>query len=259
VLLAELTIRHTRRHMPTRRVALGSAYLPMSGPAHGAALLSAVIAANLPDVSEEQAELFPRLLDDARGGLTVPRIALWYRLQTDVHGLDRSRHRLFGENGRLVLELDTHGAAPPQILGAVLAVATLPPTPRAAGLKAIRAVVDGRWPGLAPEVIVRRLDWTSLHERPPLAGVSFKPGRPLEEAVWDGVPSERRWAMEVLGLRADAEVERSDVNRRYRRLLREAHPDHGAAHTGAAERIAELTEARALLIQFTSAAHAAEG
>jgi hypothetical protein len=54
VLLAELTIRHTRRHMPTRRVALGSAYLPMSGPAHGAALLSSVLAVYLPVLAVEQ-------------------------------------------------------------------------------------------------------------------------------------------------------------------------------------------------------------
>jgi hypothetical protein len=237
VLLAELTIRHTRRHMPTRRVALGSAYLPMSGPAHGAALLSAVVAANLPDLYEEQVELLPRLLDDARDDLSVPRIALWYRLQTDVHGLDRSRHRIFGEDGRLVVELDTHGAAAPQVLGAVLAVASLPPTPRAAGLAAIRTVLDGRWPGLAPDVQVRRLDWASLHHRPPLAGVHWRPGAPPEEVAWDGVPSERRWAMEVLGLHADMPVDRDDVNRRYRRLLRDAHPDHGAAAKGAADRI----------------------
>jgi hypothetical protein len=259
VLLAELTVRHTRRHMPTRRVALGRAYLPMSGSAHGAALLSAVVAANLPDIYEEQGELLPRLLDDAREGLSIPRIALWYRLQTDVHGLDRSRHRLFGEDGHLVMEIDTHGAAAPQVLGAVLAVASLPPTPRAAGLAAIRAVVDGRWNGLSPDVVVRRLDWLQFHERPPLAGVSWKMGRPAEEEGWDGVPSERRWAMEVLGLRSDMEVEREDVNRRFRRLLREAHPDHGAATKGAAERIAELSEARVLLLQFASAGQAAEG
>ena len=34
---------------------------------------------------------------------TVPRISLRYRLQTDVHGLDRSRHRIVSEGGRLVL------------------------------------------------------------------------------------------------------------------------------------------------------------
>jgi hypothetical protein len=253
VLLAELIIRHTRRHMPTRRVALGSAYLPMSGAAHGAALLSSVVAANLPDMSEEQAELLPRLLDDARTGLTVPRIALWHRLQTDVHGLDRSRHRIVGEDGHLVVELDTHGAPAPQVLGAVLGAASLPPTPKAAALKAVRDVVEGRWRGLADDVLVRRVDWVDLSSRPPLAGVHWRPGAPAEERVWDGVPSERRWAMEVLGLGADMTVERDDVNRRYRRLLREAHPDHGAAAKGAAERIAELSEARALLLEFASA------
>jgi hypothetical protein len=33
MLLAELNVRHTRRHMPTRRVALGDLYHPTSGPA----------------------------------------------------------------------------------------------------------------------------------------------------------------------------------------------------------------------------------
>ena len=37
MILAELNIRHSRRHMPTRRVALDAGYLPMNGPAHGAA------------------------------------------------------------------------------------------------------------------------------------------------------------------------------------------------------------------------------
>jgi hypothetical protein len=231
----------------------------MSGPAHGAALLSAVVAANLPDMHDEQIELLPRLLDDARVDLAIPRIALWYRLQTDTHGLDRSRHRILGEDGRIVVELDTHGAATPQVLGAVLAVATLPPTPRTAGLSAIRTVLDGRWPGLAPDVVVRRLDWMALHHRPPMPGVHWKHGRPPEEEMWDGVPAERRWAMEVLGLHADMPVEREDVNRRYRRLLRDAHPDHGAAPKGAAERIAELTEARSLLLAVASAGQAAEG
>jgi hypothetical protein len=91
--------------MPTRRVALESAYLPTSGPAHGVALLAAVMATNLPAVDDDERELLTRLLDDARGGLSIPRIALRHRLQRDVHGLDRSRHRLLGEDGKLVLEL----------------------------------------------------------------------------------------------------------------------------------------------------------
>ncbi len=69
-----------------------------------------------------------------------------------------------------------------------------------------------------------------------------------DAAKWAGIPSERRWAMEVLGLRADMKVDRTDIQKRFRRLLRTAHPDHGGEHVGAAERIAELTEARELLL-----------
>ena len=43
-------------------------------------------------------------------------------------------------------------------------------------------------------------------------------------------------------------LDRDDVQKRFRRLLRTAHPDHGGASAGAAERIAELTEARELLL-----------
>src|SRR5688572_16495476 len=97
MLFAELNVRHTRRHMPTRRIALDGTYLPTSGAAYGSLLLSAVIAENIDALDEEQVEMLPRLLWDAREGLSVPRIALRYRLQTDTHGLDRSRHRVFGE------------------------------------------------------------------------------------------------------------------------------------------------------------------
>src|SRR4051794_22535978 len=104
--------------MPTRRVALDGAYLPTSGPAHGATLLAAVVATNLPAIEDEQRELLPRLLHDARRGLSIPRIALQHRLQYDVHGLDRSRHRMLGEDGHIVVELDVHGGPAPPILRA---------------------------------------------------------------------------------------------------------------------------------------------
>jgi DnaJ-class molecular chaperone len=38
------------------------------------------------------------------------------------------------------------------------------------------------------------------------------------------------------------------VQRRFRSLLREAHPDHGGITDEAANRIAELTEARRILL-----------
>ena len=55
--------------------------------------------------------------------------------------------------------------------------------------------------------------------------------------------------MEVFGIGAGRAVDRREVQRRFRRLLRVAHPDHGGDTEGAAERIAELTEARELLLE----------
>ncbi len=117
VILAELNIRHTRRHLPTRRVALGDHYLPTSGPAYGAVLLGAVVSENLGGLDDEQRDLLPRLLADAEDGLSVPRIALRYRLQTDTHGLDRSRHRIVADGGPLVLELDRTAGPRPRCSG----------------------------------------------------------------------------------------------------------------------------------------------
>jgi hypothetical protein len=253
VLLAELTVRHSRRHMPTRRVALDHAYLPMTGARHGALLLSAVVAEYLAALDDEQAELLPRLLDDARRGLSVPRIALRYRLQTDVHGLDRSRHRVLGEDGRVVVELDVHGAPVPQVLGAVLAVSAMGSSNREAAIHAIRMVAAARF-RFPDGVLLRRLEYGVPQEPPPLPGTHWKRGRPPQELEWAGVPSERRWAMEVLGLRGGMTLDRDDISRRFRRLLRDAHPDHGGARSEAAERIAELTEARDVLIGFAASA-----
>ena len=247
MLLAELNIRHSRRHMPTRRVALGDAYLPLSGPGWGAVLLGAVVAEHLGELDDEQAELLPRLIHDAAGGLAVPRIALRYRLQTDTHGLDRSRHRIISEAvlgaaPAVVLELDRHGAGVPQLLGAVMAAAALPTSARRTALRAVEAAVAR--PVLPAGLVIRRLH-EGVPGLQPFAPHSVNGDRGDR---WAGVPAERRWAMEVLGLGADMAVDRHDVQARFRRLVRLAHPDHGAARDGAAERLAELTEARDLLV-----------
>ena len=251
MLLAELNIRHSRRHMPTRRVALGDTYLPTSGPAFGAVLLASVVAAHLHELDEDQCELLPRLVEDARQGLSVPRIALRYRLQTDTHGLDRSRHRIVSESlasnatpASLVLELDEHGAGPPQLIGAVMAAAALPSTGRRVAFRAVEAAIAR--PLLPEGLVVRRL-YEGVPGLQPFAPQAGAGGVDLE-SIWRGVPAERRWAMEVLGLRAGMDVDRNDVQARFRRLVRLAHPDHGAAPGGAAERLAELREARELLL-----------
>jgi hypothetical protein len=258
VLLAELNVRHSRRHMPTRRVALGDAYLPLSGPGWGAVLLGAVVAEHLDDLDEEQRDLLPRLVHDAADGMAVPRIALRYRLQTDTHGLDRSRHRIvsearLGSAPAVVLELDRHGSGVPQLLGAVMAAASLPSSARRTALRAIEAAVAH--PVLPSGLVVRRL----YEGVPGLQPFAPHANGDRTDDRWRGVPAERRWAMEVLGLGADMTVERPDVQARFRRLVRLAHPDHGAARVGAAERLAELSEARELLLAHADSAAPSAG
>jgi hypothetical protein len=236
--------------MPTRRVALDGGYLPTNGPAFGAVLLGSVMAESLDGLDDEQWDVLPRLIDDARRGeLSVPRIALRYRLQTDIHGLDRSRHRIVEEAGVRVVELDVHGASAPQVLGAVMAAAALPASGRRIAFRAIDAAVAR--PGALPEgLIVRRL-FEGVPGARPFAPGSRRVVRP--DDAWRGVPAERRWAMEVLGLHAGMPLERIDVQARFRRLVRQAHPDHGAVSSGAAERIAELSEAREMLLAVLAA------
>jgi hypothetical protein len=260
VLLAELNIRHTRRHMPTRRVAVDHGYLPTSGPAFGGVLIGAVLAECVPGLDEEQVDALARLVEVAkRGTLTVPRIALRYRLQRDTHGLDLSRHRITSaavEVGSLrpVLELDLHGPPAPQVIGALMAGSQLPPSGRSVVFRFVDAALAR--PGVLPEGLEVRRRYQGLPGmRPPGPGTTTNVGGDGgRDEGWSGVPSERRWAMEVLGLHAGHAIERDDVQRRFRRLIRVAHPDHGGESLGAAERMAELSEARELLLSMIAVA-----
>jgi hypothetical protein len=249
MLLAELTVRHTRRHMPTRRVALGDRLLPTAHPGYGPLLLACVAATAVERFDEEQTEAVGPLLREARQGLSVPRRALRFRLQVDTEGLAWSRHRLLGEGSGLVAEIDVHGLHPvPQLLGAVMAAADMATYPRQLCLRAIEAAVDR--PGVLPEGIQAR--WVTHVQQSafdfvtrPTAAPSGK-GRAAD--LWWGVPAELRWALEVFGFPPGTAPEREEILRRFRRLVRLAHPDHGAAHGGAAERIVELGEARRVLL-----------
>ena len=249
MLLAELTVRHTRRHMPTRRVALGQRLLPTAHPGYGPLLLACVAATTVSGLDEAQAEALGPLLREARQGLSVPRRALRFRLQLDTEGLALSRHRLLGEGQGLVVELDVHGSHPvPQLLGVVMAAAAMAPYPRQLCLRAVASAVER--PGVLPEGIITRLV-TDAPQRPfdfSARPAAAAPRNARAADLWWGVPADLRWAMEVFGFAPGVPPEREEILRRFRRLVRLAHPDHGAAHGGAAERIVELGEARRVLL-----------
>jgi hypothetical protein len=243
--------------MPTRRVAVAGAHLPHVGAGWGSVLLGAVAGEFMPMLSEEQRLQFPQLLAAIENDdFSVPSIAMRYRLQLDQHGLDRSLHRIVEEPvpgvehlgadtpTYRVLQLDMHGASDPQVIGCAMAAALLSGAARRDALRALKVAYDA--PGVLPrDLVIRRLVDGLPTERAPLAGSTAATDG---DARWSGVPAEHRWAMEVLGIRSDMTVDRVVVQERFRRLLRLAHPDQGAAARGAAERIAELREAREVLL-----------
>ena len=231
MLLAELEIRHSRAVAPTRRVALGHQWLPTDPPpGFGGILLGGVVAGHLDEVPGELRDELVELLDDLEADRRIAQPRLRHRFQTDVVGLDRSRHKLLREGEYLHLELDHHGLSVPQVLGAVYAAAGIHPTTRPAVFHAIRKAL--RWDGPVGSALIAHLaDPTSAPPR-----------------SWRMFPTDERWALQVLGFGPDTRPERAEVVRRFRSLIRASHPDHGAESEGAGQRILELTEARRILL-----------
>ncbi|MGH9150014.1 MAG: hypothetical protein ACRD0F_06705 [Acidimicrobiales bacterium] len=229
MIVAELEVRHSRRVAPTRRVALGKLWLPADPPPGlGGVLLGGVVAANVGLLDEELAAGLDALLDDLTAGHRVAQPRLRHRFQVDTHGLDRSRHRLVNVGMSMALEIDDHAGGLAQVLGAVYAAAHLTSTARPAVFRLLRRAT--RWDGGVDDRLI-----------PFLTGDPAVRARP-------GVAGDERWARSVLGFDTDGEPGRSEVQRRFRVLVREAHPDHGAASEGAGARIVELTQAKRILL-----------
>lgn len=235
MILAELEVFHSRPIAPTRRVALGRSLLPVSpAPGFGGILLGGIVAGHMAALDPELFDDLHRLTYQLQEGHRIPQPRLRHRFQTDRIGLTRTTHRLIGEGEDLSFELEDKGAAAQHILAAVYAAGQLPLVARGRVMEAVRAAM--RWVGPLDRRFIAHLsgldrsrEWSA-------------------RAFHDPV----QWAIDVLGLAASGEVlvvpDRSEVQQRFRDLLREAHPDHGGAHDDAAHRIAELAEARRILL-----------
>ena len=229
MLLAELEIRHTRNNLPTRRVALGVRWLPTDpSPGFGGVLLAGVVASRAAELVADELKDLHRLLDDLDEGRRIAQPRLRHRFQKDVHGLDRSRHKLLADGELLWFDLDSHGAPVPQVLGAVYAAAEVRREARPDVFRLVRRAT--RWRGPVGSTFVT---W--------LGGGDAAGG-------WRSHPTDERWALRILGFGADDLPDRDTVQRRFRDLIRRAHPDMGADRDGAGQRILELTEARRILI-----------
>lgn len=239
MILAELEIYHSRPIAPTRRVALGRRSLPTDpAPGYGGVLLGGIVAANVGGVESDLVPDLVALTHELESGRRISQPRLRHRLQVDHVGLQRSTHRLVGDERDLRFDFSSVSGNPAQqVLGAVYAAGELAPGSRRTVMTTVRRAIG--WTGpVGPELIAT------------LAG--FGRGRAMSaQALGDPVA----WALDVLGFvngaRAEARVagpSRTDVQRRFRNLLRDAHPDHGGDTTEASQRIAELTEARRILL-----------
>lgn len=229
MLLAELEVRHSRAVAPTRRVALGSLWLPTDpAPGFGGLLLAGIVGGFAPRLDDELRDELDGLVHDLQAGRRIAQPRLRHRFQSDTVGLDRSRHRLVGDGERVQFELDDHGAPLPQVLGALYAASLLSYRARPDVFRLVRRAT--RWEGEADD----RLAGYLTGDEAGLGG--WRTGR------------DESWALRLLGFGGGDVPTRSDVLRRFRKLVREVHPDHGAQAEGAGERIHQLTEARRILL-----------
>lgn len=234
MILAELEVFHSRPIAPTRRVALGTTNLPVTpAPGFGGILLSGVVAAYIPCLDPELFDDVDRLTHQLEAGYRIPQPRLRHRFQTDRVGLQRSVHRLVGSGEELTFELDDKGSPAHHILAAVYAAGRLPLGSRTRVMDAIRKAM--RWSGAIDKSLITHLSGLSRH------------GAWTAAAYRDPVG----WALDILELDLDvagSQPGRRMVQRRFRTLVRAAHPDHGGDRGAAAGRLAELSEARRILL-----------
>jgi hypothetical protein len=229
--LAHLELYHSRPIAPTRRLALGSRLLPTEpAPGAGSVLLGGIAARFGPviqdDVEDEELEL---LMAQLERGMRVVQPRLRHRVQGDRVGLLRSHLRLVTRGSAAAFDFSTQGSALVCVLGALYAAGELDPSARTDAFAAIRKGL--RWRG-------------------PLGGelIGYLSGRDESPAWLAGVVDPIVWALSTLGFDPAAEPDREEIRRRFRQSLRMAHPDHGGAEAAAAHRIAELSEARRILL-----------
>lgn len=236
VIVAELEIYHSRAIAPTRRLALGDRNLPVDpAPGAGGLLLAGILAHAAPGVAGDLREDLVDLMIELEAGRRVPQPRVRHRFQTDRVGLLRSVHRLVAEGQDLRFDFDDeYGSPVHQALGAVYAAGSLPAEPRRRVFEGLQiALVWGR-------AVDQRFISSVMGGRAPSM---------LALAAWNDPVA---WALEVLGLEGGGGDQerppRRVVQRRFRQMLREAHPDHGAGTDGAARRISDLAEARRILL-----------
>lgn len=198
--------------------------------AHGVMLLAGVVGRFAPEIDPDLLGDLESLIDELERGDRITQPRMRYRFQADRVGLTRTCHRIIqidGEPARFSFQAAR--ATPAQnVLAAVYAAGSTPGR-TASTFSALRRAVG--WPGGGD---------AELFE--------FVAG---SQAALTVAGRSRSWALEILGIDEEGDSvppDRADVQRRFRELLLVAHPDQGGEVVGAADRIAELTAARSILL-----------
>lgn len=233
MLAAELEVRHSRVVAPTRRVALGDLFLP-TDPPDGPLLLAGVVGTFVPRLDAELRDDLDLLIDDLERRRRVAQPRLRHRFQTDTVGLGRSRHRLYRDDvGQPSLSCEDALHPLPQILAAVYATSLLVSGARPTAFSMLWRA--SRWDGGSDAALLDHLQGPD-----PLGAALRRRG------------TDAAWALAALGFNPGDQPDRTDVVRRFRDAVRDAHPDHGAESNRASLRITELTDARRILLSLSA-------
>jgi len=235
MILAELEVCHSRPIAPTRRVALGYLNLPVTpAPGMGGVLLAGIVANSINYVDAEDRESLYSLFYDLVEGCDAKQIAVRHRFQDDLVGLTGSTQILTRVNGRFEFQFEDGLASPVQlVLGALYAAASLAEESRASVFAAIRIA----WLWEKPvdlEFIDHILNWNSI-------------GRfnSSDFVAWNDPIG---WALGILSIQSENFPSKRAIQKRFRSLLREAHPDQGGVEADAGDRIQQLSDARDILL-----------
>jgi hypothetical protein len=229
--LAELEVFHSRSYSPTRRLALGHRELPLEPPpGFGPLLLGGIVAVGAEELDADDHDALLALMAQLEAGKRIVQPRIRNRYQTDQHGLARTVARLMGGGEQLEYDFDGNGSPLQMALAATYAAGEAPMALRPRVFDALRKAIH--WRGPIGSALITHL--------------SGRHGAPTSRAAY---MDPDQWALDLLGLAASkSSASKREVQRRFRRLIRDAHPDHGAESEGAAQRIAELTEARRILL-----------
>ena len=233
--LATLEVWHSRPIAPTRRVAVGDCHLPADpAPGSGGLLLGAVMARYADDLDGDLRSSMLELIDEVEQGASIGQPRLRHRLQVDRVGLHRSRHRLLLGPEGLVFAFETKVSAPAQsALAAVYACASFDDATRGEVLSVVRRGLE--WVGPVGPGLIDHLVGPDIAMR-------------MRSQEFELASNPVLWALQMLEIDGGDLPPPKIVQKHYRRLVRDAHPDIGGAAPEAADRLAELARAREILM-----------